>query len=95
MSGNKISRRRFFTQSGTLSLGFGLAAECLLQTGCGPSKVRPPNFVILFADDMGYSDWDFGGDPTIRTPNLVRMTSQGVRFTQFCAVANGLQKGGH
>jgi len=93
MSGKKISRRRFFTQSGTLSLGFGLAAGGLLQTGCGLSpkslsKGRLPNFVILFADDMGYSDWDYGGDPTIRTPNLVRMASQGVRFTQFYAGAS-------
>jgi len=92
MSGKKISRRRFFTQSGTLSLGFGLAAGGLLKSGCQPSpkgisKSRPPNFVILFADDMGYSDWDFGGDPTIRTPNLVRMAGQGVRLTQFYAGA--------
>ena len=93
MSGKKIGRRRFFRQSGTFSLGFGFAAGGLFQAGCGlslkgPSKGRPPNFVILFADDMGYSDWDFGGDPTIRTPNLVKMASQGVRFTQFYAGAS-------
>jgi len=48
---------------------------------------RPPNFVILFADDMGYSDLACFGHPTIRTPNLDRMASEGVRLTSFYCAA--------
>ena len=41
-----------------------------------------PNIVILFVDDMGYSDVGcFGGE--IDTPHLDRLAARGVRFTQF------------
>ncbi|HIQ20867.1 MAG TPA: arylsulfatase [Planctomycetes bacterium] len=41
-----------------------------------------PNFVIIVADDMGFSDpgW-YGGE--IETPNLNRLAEGGLRFTQF------------
>jgi len=48
---------------------------------------RPPNFVILFADDLGYGDLSCYGHPTIHTPNLDRMADQGVRLTQFYSSA--------
>src|SRR5262249_13181202 len=48
---------------------------------------RPPNFIILFADDMGYGDLACYGHPTIRTPNLDRMAEEGLRFTSFYAAA--------
>jgi len=45
-------------------------------------NAKRPNVVILFADDLGYSDIGcFGGE--IETPNLDRMATGGVRFTQF------------
>lgn len=51
-------------------------------------KASPPNFVILFADDLGYGDLSCYGHPTIRTPNLDRMAGEGMRFTQFYAAAS-------
>ncbi len=47
----------------------------------------PPNFVIIFADDLGYGDLGCYGHPTIRTPNLDRMAAEGLRFTQFYCAA--------
>ncbi len=44
---------------------------------------RLPNVVIIFADDLGYGDLGCFGHPTIQTPNLDRMASEGVRLTQF------------
>ena len=41
-----------------------------------------PNFVIIFADDMGYADISPYGAKN-RTPNLARMAKEGVRFTDF------------
>jgi arylsulfatase A-like enzyme len=41
--------------------------------------------VILFADDLGYGDLSSYGAPTIRTPNLDRMASEGIRLTSFYA----------
>jgi arylsulfatase A-like enzyme len=46
-----------------------------------------PNFVVLFADDLGYGDLGCYGHPTIRTPNLDRMAAEGMRFTQFYCAA--------
>lgn len=41
-----------------------------------------PNFVVILADDLGYSDVGcYGGE--ILTPTLDRMAAEGVRFTQF------------
>lgn len=41
-----------------------------------------PNFLLIMADDMGFSDISpYGGE--IRTPNLERLAREGTRFTQF------------
>jgi arylsulfatase A len=46
---------------------------------------RPPNIVVLFADDLGYGDLASYGHPTVRTPNLDRMAAEGIRLTSFYA----------
>jgi arylsulfatase A-like enzyme len=48
---------------------------------------RPPNIVIIFADDLGYGDLSCYGHPSIHTPNLDRMAAEGMRFTDFYAAA--------
>lgn len=53
---------------------------CLLLLGCHGEE--RPNIVVIMADDMGFSDISpYGGE--IRTPNLERLASGGLRFTQF------------
>ncbi|MDP6505249.1 MAG: sulfatase-like hydrolase/transferase, partial [Planctomycetota bacterium] len=47
-----------------------------------PAEPQRPNIVVLFVDDMGFSDVGcFGGE--IDTPNLDELAASGVRFTQF------------
>lgn len=49
-------------------------------TACSTGK--PPNFLVIVADDMGYADaGSYGGE--IETPNLDALASGGLRFTQF------------
>ncbi len=48
---------------------------------------RPPNIVVLFADDLGYGDLGCFGNPTIRTPELDRMAAEGMKLTQFYSAA--------
>jgi arylsulfatase len=45
-------------------------------------EARKPNFLLIVVDDMGYSDCEpFGGE--IRSPNLVKLAEEGVRFRHF------------
>jgi len=55
--------------------------------GSDSSVSNSPNFVIIFADDMGYGDLGAFGHPTIRTPNLDRMATEGQKWTSFYAAA--------
>jgi arylsulfatase A len=47
------------------------------------SSPKPPNVVILFADDMGYGDLACYGAKNWKTPNLDHMANEGMRFTDF------------
>jgi arylsulfatase A len=46
---------------------------------------RLPNFVIVFTDDQGYGDLGSYGHPTLRTPNIDRLATEGQRWTSFYA----------
>jgi arylsulfatase A len=48
---------------------------------------RPPNFVVIFCDDLGWGDLGCFGHPTIRTPHLDRMALEGQKWTQFYVAA--------
>ena len=50
--------------------------------------IRPPNFIVLYADDLGYGDLSCYGHPTIRTPNLDRLAAEGLRLTSFYSAAS-------
>lgn len=47
------------------------------------NAVKKPNFVVILADDLGYGDIGAFGASDIRTPNIDRMASQGIKFTEF------------
>lgn len=51
-----------------------------------PGKAtRPPNFVVIFVDDLGYGDLGCYGSKTIKTPRIDGMAKEGMRFTHFYA----------
>jgi arylsulfatase A len=41
------------------------------------------NFIIIFADDLGYGDLGVYGHPSISTPNLDKMAAEGQKWTNF------------
>src|SRR5438270_14065896 len=50
------------------------------------APAKRPNFLVILADDMGFSDARcYGGD--IDTPNLDRLAASGLRFTQAYSTA--------
>ncbi|MFK7777288.1 MAG: sulfatase-like hydrolase/transferase [Gimesia sp.] len=54
------------------------------QTSLFAAEVKSkPNFIIIFADDLGYGDLECYGHPKFKTPNLNRMAAEGARLTQF------------
>ena len=64
--------------AGWLSVGVATSAA---------APARPPNIVIVLADDLGYGDLSCYGAPSLRTPHLDRLASEGLRFTSFYAPA--------
>ncbi len=62
--------------------GVGACAAGFSAQAALGSKKRP-NFIIIFADDMGYGDLGCFGNPMIRTPHLDQMARDGMRMTSF------------
>ena len=56
---------------------------------CTPAKKEKmvdttrPNIIIIFTDDQGYQDLGVNGSPDILTPNVDKLATEGLRFTQF------------
>ncbi len=45
--------------------------------------VSHPNFIIIFTDDLGYGDLGCYGSIIHQTPNINKLASNGIRFTDF------------
>lgn len=59
-----------------------LGAWLMALPGVVAAEGKPPNIILILADDMGYSDLGcYGGE--IQTPNLDRLAANGIRFSQF------------
>ena len=65
-----MNRRRF------LSSMAGSAAAVAARAG-------KPNILFILADDLGYGDLGCYGQKLIATPNIDKLASEGMRFTQF------------
>ena len=48
---------------------------------------RPPNIIIIYADDLGWGDVGFNGRKEWKTPHLDRLAQQGTVFTRWYAAA--------
>jgi arylsulfatase A-like enzyme len=62
-------------------------AGLLAMAAGGAAEARPPNIVIILADDLGYADLGCHGSRDIRTPNIDRLAMQGVRCASGYAAA--------
>lgn len=59
------------------------------QSSLWSAESSKPNIVVFLADDMGWGDSATYGNELIKTPNLDKLASQGVKFTQ-CYSACGV-----
>src|SRR4051812_42502684 len=55
------------------------------QQQSGPG--RPPNVVLLLADDLGYNDISLDGRREWQTPTLDKLASQGTTFRRWYTAA--------
>jgi N-acetylgalactosamine-6-sulfatase len=70
-----------------LTFGF-MTASCVYPfCKIRASENAAPNVILILVDDLGYSDVGCMGATDIATPNIDRLASEGVRFTDFYANA--------
>ena len=82
---------------GRHTIGRGrLVTRRRLLTGVLPvalrAQQRPPNLLVIVADDHGWNDLGCYGHPVVRTPNLDQLARDGMRFTGWCATTLTLFK---
>lgn len=69
----------------TKSAAIAIAMLCAIATASRAADAspasRPPNVIIILADDLGYQDTGFQGGKDVRTPNLDSLAAAGVRCT--------------
>ena len=56
---------------------------CLFPAAPAFPAERPPNVVVILADDMGYGDLACYGNKKIKTPHIDKLAAEGTRFTSF------------
>jgi arylsulfatase A-like enzyme len=79
---NDLNRRDFLKTVGLAATSLAVPGRpSFSQPAAGGA--RPPNFIIIFCDDLGYGDIGCFGSTKNRTPNLDRMAVEGTRFTSF------------
>ena len=76
-----MNRRELLATGAASALALGATAPA------ATAPKRPPNFVVILCDDLGYGDVSpYGGK--IPTPNIARMAREGVVLTDYYAAAN-------
>lgn len=56
--------------------------------GAAPAPAKPLNILVLYADDWRFDTLGAAGNPVVKTPNLDRLASEGVRFTYNCVTTS-------
>ena len=60
----------------------------LSNMACSSARnTRPPNIILIYADDLGYGELGCYGQTRILTPHIDQLAADGARFTQFYSAA--------
>ncbi len=66
------------------------AAAVFAADDDSPSR---PNIIFVVADDMGFKDTGYSGNPIAKTPHLDRLAAEGLRFDNFYSAAGTCSPG--
>lgn len=69
------------------SIIIALLLAGLVTPAASGASDRPPNIVFILADDLGWSELGCYGNTFNETPNIDRLASRGLRFTNAYAAA--------
>jgi arylsulfatase len=73
---------RYLNTTRTLLLALALVTWSFSSCTTEEVTEKPPNIVLILADDLGYGDLGSYGQQIIETPNIDRLAETGMRFTQ-------------
>ena len=85
---NTVSRRRFLSGAGAAGLGVLLGAAPQSSDAERAARAARPNLLIILSDDHSAPHLSCYGDANLKTPNLDRFASQGIRFTRAYVTAS-------
>ena len=77
----KLTRRKFITGITSAATLLASRKATSASTAFRNHAGTRPNIVFILADDLGWGDLSCYGRPDYSTPNLDRLASQGVRFS--------------
>ncbi len=61
----------------------GMIHQPCFADGPPPPAAMQPNIIMVFVDDMGWGDFSCFGNEAVKTENIDRLASEGIRFEQF------------
>lgn len=77
-----MERRTFLRMAG------GASASVFAYRAAAQAPAAKPNIIVILADDLGYGDTGPYGATKVKTPNLDRLASRSLRFTNaYCSSA--------
>ena len=63
----------------------------IVISSCKKEQTQPvqqlPNIILIMADDLGWGDVAYNGNPIVKTPHLDAMANEGVKLNRFYAAA--------
>jgi arylsulfatase A len=86
-----VTERRSAASSPSAVLLSRVLLATALASSPAPAAAQqppPPNIVLILADDLGFGDTGCYGATRIKTPNVDRLGSQGLRFTDAHATSS-------
>lgn len=57
-----------------------IGALALYSSAVAQQQSDRPNVLLIYADDIGYGDLSCNGTSAVRTPNVEKLASEGIRF---------------